>query len=178
VSNQNQQCASLGRWNVQSRQKESQTLIPTFKCCSSVHLWPHKWWNCFHRTNPGVCVCVCPREPGRSQIHKMGDDVKKCYYWRLSPGVARHLNVIEKESLPSHRFFLTKKKKSWCERKREKADYFSSFVAPLDKDEFGSIDWKSIDWLIDKLGDTGTKLKLNRQIELCLSRNGVQLISI
>lgn len=56
-------------------------------------------------------VCVCPREPGRSQIHKMGDDVKKCYYWRLSPGVARHLNVIEKESLPSHRFFLTKKKK-------------------------------------------------------------------
>jgi len=41
----------------------------------------------------------------------MGDDVKKCYYWRLSPGVARHLNVIEKESLPSHRFFLTKKKK-------------------------------------------------------------------
>lgn len=123
-------------------------------------------------------VCVCPREPGRSQIHKMGDDVKKCYYWRLSPGVARHLNVIEKESLPSHRFFLTKKKKSWCERKREKADYFSSFVAPLDKDEFGSIDWKNIYWLIDKLGDTGTKLKLNRQIELCLSRNGVQLISI
>lgn len=38
-----------------------------------------------------MCVCVC-------EIHKMGDDVKKCYYWRLSPGVARHLNVIEKES--------------------------------------------------------------------------------
>lgn len=57
-------------------------------------------------------VCVCPREPGRSQIHKMGDDVKKCYYWRLSPGVARHLNVIEKESLPSHRFFF------WLKRKK------------------------------------------------------------
>lgn len=85
-------------------------------------------------------VCVCVSETGQSQIHKMRDDVKKCYYWRLSPGVARHLNVIEKESLPSHGFLT--KKKGWCERKREKADYFSSFVAPLDNDELSSIDWK------------------------------------
>lgn len=53
---------------------------------------------------------MCVSETGQSQIHKMRDDVKKCYYWRLSPGVARHLNVIEKESHCHLTGFLTKKK--------------------------------------------------------------------
>ena len=53
--------------------------------------------------------------------------------------MARHLNVIEKESRHLTVFFYSKSQKGWCERKREKADYFSSFVARLV--ELGSIDW-------------------------------------
>lgn len=61
----------------------------------------------------------------------MGDDVKKCYYWRLSPGVARHLNVIEKESRHLTVFFFRKRVKRVDVSENAKKPIISAVLSPL-----------------------------------------------
>jgi len=125
VSNQNQQCTSLGRWNVQFRQKKRAKHWFQRSSVVQVSIFDHTSDEIvFIELNLEVYagVCVLVSETGQSQIHKNGDDVKKCYYWRLSPGVARHLNVIEKESQPS---FWLKKGLMWA--KTRKSRLFQQF---------------------------------------------------